>query len=76
MAKAVRVHSDNRDVQLTLTVQEAEVLLFVTKRIGGMPEMTPRGHMDQIGYALSEAGVESHEFQCDSIRNSIYFENK
>lgn len=44
------------DVHLHLTAEEAEILSRVLDRVGG-GEGGPRGKMDNITIALSEAGI-------------------
>lgn len=40
-------------VNLELSVDEAETLLFILHRIGGDPDTTPRGTIDNISSALA-----------------------
>jgi hypothetical protein len=63
MAKAQRINveskptKDVRDVQLTLSVEEAETLRLVVRLVAGNRENTPRKHTDAIDSALRDAGV-------------------
>ena len=57
-----------------LTLEEAKALLFITGRIGGLPETTPRGVTDKIGLALRSAGVPEVDYPTDDGRGrAIYF---
>ena len=59
---------------LTLTQEEADVLLSVTSRIGGLPEVTRRGLIDGIRRALIAVGG-----ICDytgDMTSSIHFESE
>jgi hypothetical protein len=53
-----------KSVVLTLTMPEAEALRAVTYRVGGPPSGT-RGLIDNIGVALSAAGVKRSEAPVD-----------
>lgn len=50
-----------RVVHLTLSAEEAEVLLAIVRRVGG-PPAGPRRHVDQIVDALRQAKVDPREF--------------
>lgn len=64
-------------ITLELSIEEAETLCGITRRIGG-PVDGRRGHMSAIGKALSDAGlrydIPETETECD--RRSIYFRVK
>lgn len=65
MAKAQRINvesiptKDMRHIDLTLTVEEAEALLCVTRYIGGNGRHSGRRHMDNIAQALRLVGVQA-----------------
>jgi hypothetical protein len=61
MASAKKVHNCSYNVVLTLTPDEAKVLLSVTKCIGGHPQTTKRGVTDRIFKALNDIGIKSYE---------------
>jgi hypothetical protein len=65
-----------RDIQLTLTQDEAETLFAVCCRIGGLPTSTRRGNMDAIGKALKDVNIESDTGDIDEKEKSIYFTNR
>ena len=44
-------------VQLDLSMEEAETLRMVARRIGGHPKWTRRGHIAHMDDALKNAGV-------------------
>lgn len=62
-------------VKLTLTVDEAETLCEIMRRIGGDSETTRREHTDAISIALSAAGVRlpSPRPRVSKTSRSIYF---
>lgn len=57
---------------LKLTGEEAEVLLFVARRIAGSIS-SPRGDMDQIAVALVRSGVREGNYSLDGKQASIRF---
>lgn len=78
MAKATKTPSDYT-LTLELSREEAEMMLFILRQIGGSPE-GKRGICDSINLALLKAGVDVVDadllpllspFPC--TRNSIYF---
>ena len=60
-------------VTLELSQNEAETLFAVTTRIGGVPEKSRRQFMDNIGKALSNAGVNAVDFKTQASNRAIYF---
>lgn len=70
MAKAEKKNVENYDMVLTLNKDEAETLLIVTGKIGGVPERTRRRFMNNIRKALQTAGV--NEVQTTTTKNSPY----
>jgi len=57
---------------LGLTQVEAEVLKAVLDRVGGDPR-GPRGHVDAIAEALSDAGVGISNLAVEKDNDEIYF---
>lgn len=45
------------EVTLSLSAEEARVLLYVCNNIGGEPNLSARAYIDNIGGALLAAGV-------------------
>jgi hypothetical protein len=83
MAKARRVEveskptKDMRDVQLTLSVAEAETLLDITQNIGGSTQTSRRVHTDRIESALRSAGVTRPCAKyADGVKSGIYYDNE
>lgn len=66
-------------VTLELSTAEAEVLMAITAKIGGDPHKSDRGHVDNIGNALREAGVKDWG-QTDAYKRlsgtGLSFDNK
>jgi len=60
---------------LTLNKEEATLLLHITESIGGSPINSPRGTVDKIQRALTEAGVGPCTYKVLANHSSIYFEN-
>lgn len=62
MSKAIdaRPQCSMRDISITITQYQAEILRSVLHRVGGTPR-GPRGFMDTINEALKDAGVELSE---------------
>ena len=65
------------EITLTLSQFEAEVLEFITRRIGGesrqwIPSITPRNATDAIGKVLRASDVRPKDFKTDGNR-PIYF---
>jgi hypothetical protein len=48
MAKAIKVPTDDFDVQITLNKKEAQTLLSILRTVGGHPERTARKYSDAI----------------------------
>ena len=69
MASAVLVQQDYV-VKLLLSQDEAEALRSVFGLVGGHPEFSDRGYIDNIREALDAVGVESSA--CE-VNGSIYF---
>lgn len=62
MASAEKTSGVVRVVQavtytLTLSIEEVDALVAVCARIGGSPDNSPRGHMDDIRNALMASGA-------------------
>ena len=73
MAKAEKFAVNDYNVVLTLNKHEAETLLAVTGRIGGPTEKSRRQFMDNIGIALSNAGVNAVHLKTEEPHRAIYF---
>ena len=64
------------DVQLTLTYEEAQILIDIGDRIGGSPILSRRLLSDNIRRALAEVGVlgqGTHDIH--NINRAIYFDD-
>lgn len=75
MANATREPVVEPDVILTLTAAEAKTLRAVCARIGGDPDITPRGDMDAISDALDSVGVVSADIATNPGDRAIYFDD-
>ena len=64
-------------IMLELSIEEAETLCGITRRIGG-PASGRRDHMSAIGKALSDAGVryDIPETDTECSNRAIYFRVK
>ena len=62
MAKAKAKVVERPSVILELTPEEAEALVRIAYRIGGMPATTMRGKIDSIREALESVGYRAHEY--------------
>ncbi len=62
------------EVTLTLTTEEAAVLLELSHRVGGDARYTPRKVWDDLREALREAGVEAAKSKFSNQCGSIYYE--
>ena len=60
-------------VELTLTTEEAGVLYFVLRHVGGRPAYTPRGHINSIIDALENAGVNPAKARTLKSDDALYF---
>ena len=81
--KAERIEGEVKVIKeesfiLTLTREEAETLLRISKMIAGDPKNSRRGHVDSIREALEDLGVEdigaSITEHC--LYNGIYFQRE
>ena len=63
-ATIVKAESPIESVTITMSEDEAQSILIVCENVGGMPELSRRGHFDNLKRALTSAGVklprESH----------------
>jgi hypothetical protein len=60
MAKVVKIEKEEapiKSITIELSYREAQILRFLFNKIGGHPELTPRGNIDKINNALAVAGV-------------------
>lgn len=76
MAKAIRKEVTLKPIvtyTLELTEQEAETLYLITFRIGGDPEKSRRGDMDNIGKELRKFGFST---QSTEITGTIQCKTK
>lgn len=80
MAHATKKSVESRLViadgfELRLSVAEAQVVMWILRRIGGDPVETPRRYSKAILKALSAAGctVKDDQFQSIEGHHSIYF---
>ena len=73
MAKAEKIAENDYNVILTLNKHEAETLFAVTTRIGVVAENSRRQFMDNIGKALSNAGVKRVLLKTEGSNRAIYF---
>lgn len=70
-----------RTVSLHMTEDEARVLMAVFQCIGGMPDQSPRGVIDDLSNALRTAGVSfftslnSENFPFETHARSLIFKN-
>lgn len=69
----VTTYVEKTQVTLTLSHAEAAVLYDICHMVGGSPQTTPRGYVDTIRYALSEAGMERLRLSAEQGSNSIHF---
>lgn len=65
MARGERIN--NPTIRLELTQAEAEALEVVLNHVGGTPETTRRGLMDNIRDALIGAGIEDTSDEDDGV---------
>lgn len=73
MAKAKRIV--NETITLTLSGEEAKVLMDVCENVGGCATSSPRGHTDAILNALYEVGIsiDEHQFPQKDNSTGIYY---
>lgn len=60
-------------VALTLTLDEAQALYDVTRNVGGHDLLTRRKLIDNIHYALENAGVKINRAAEDDIKGTLIF---
>lgn len=73
MAKATKKY-ENVTYTLELTEEEARALLLIVEQVGGCSRTTPRGQIDSIQKALSDAGVPALSVALlDSKRSQVWF---
>jgi hypothetical protein len=75
MVKGTATPVGSRQITLVMDEDIARTLLQVSRSIGGDPIKTRRGHMDQIGTALSGLAV-SAAGVLDSKYDSLYFKEE
>ena len=77
--KIVQQRVTEKVIHLTLTPEEAETLVIISARIGGMPHTTRRGDVDAIRDALEMAGItvpfnyEHENIDTSGLNCTIYF---
>lgn len=72
MAKAVK-SEPKYTVTLTLDSDEAEVLFFILRNIGGSPRNSPRGEAASIHDALGDLGIPLKTYSTMPGRSEITF---
>lgn len=60
-------------ITLHLSIEEAQALLAVCKRIGGSSAFTRRKHFDSIQSALCSVGISESSSDFDPKLRAIYF---
>lgn len=79
MAEATRVPIADvpTEIHLVLSDREATALRYVLQRVGGDPNSTPRGLLNDepnsIDGALARLGVDKDKLEWNSSSGSIYF---
>ena len=74
-AKVVPVVPVLQNVILELTPEEAEALVRITYRVGGLPDTTRRGKIDAIREALVSVGYDpsSHDDERQALTGNLTF---
>lgn len=75
MAKAEKIYEQTvTGVRLELTLEETKAIGALLHRTGGSPSHSARKYAEQVGAALSEAGIPpGNHFPIDTDNRAIYF---
>lgn len=63
-------------VNLSMSREEAEALMWVLEKVGGDPVQTPRGKIEELYIALGKANIKTLQWPAEGPYGSLYFARK